>query len=255
MRTSDSSRSEFKYLISEHTAQTLCQIIRAYLALDPYMPPEQAEGYHVYSLYLDSPRLSLYRESVVGLKNRYKLRIRFYDELETSPAFLEIKSRTSECIYKLRAMVTKQSAHRLLCGLTLSPDELLTISDKSALALHQFCTNRNSLQAEGCAYVFYQREAYADPESGGVRVTLDRHLQGGPYHPDRGLALPLQSQQVAPNAIVLEFKFSGKMPKWMQDLVLAFRLKRVSFPKYVRCVDALRAGSLSRLGNTRELAC
>ena len=56
----------------------------------------------------------LYRQSTTGIKNRYKLRIRFYDEAADSPAFLEIKKRTTETVHKLRAVVAKPAAERLL---------------------------------------------------------------------------------------------------------------------------------------------
>ena len=34
----------------------------------------------MYSLYLDAPTLTLYWQIAYGLKNRFKLRIRFYDD-------------------------------------------------------------------------------------------------------------------------------------------------------------------------------
>ena len=55
------------------------------------MPAGEPEGYHVHSLYLDSPAYELYHETTEGVKNRFKLRMRFYDDSPEAPVFLEIK--------------------------------------------------------------------------------------------------------------------------------------------------------------------
>ena len=54
------------------------------------------------SLYLDSSALHLYRQTVQGIKNRFKLRIRFYDDNPGNPAFLEIKRRVTDVIIGFR---------------------------------------------------------------------------------------------------------------------------------------------------------
>src|SRR5688572_32254621 len=89
-------RYELKYIIDESQARYLRALIKGYTEPDEHMgDPGSASawGYPVRSLYLDNPSLELCRQTMQGIKNRYKLRIRFYDEQPTSPVFLEIKQR------------------------------------------------------------------------------------------------------------------------------------------------------------------
>ena len=248
-------RSEHKYLVPEVTAVALRGFVKAYLAPDHYMPAGEVEGYQVHSLYLDSPWFDLYRETNDGVKNRYKLRMRFYNEAPEEPVFLEIKSRTTESIRKLRAVVSKSSAESLLNGRRLGPDDLLNPSEKSALALEGFNQRATSISARGCAFVSYRREAYMAIEAEEVRVTFDRHIAGLPFDPSKGLRLPTDRAPVFPDKVVVELKYSGQVPKWMRDLIRDFGLHRTPFPKYVHAVDALQLKPKDNSEKQRSVAC
>jgi SPX domain protein involved in polyphosphate accumulation len=235
----NTGRSEHKYLISEVTAQAMRGFVATYLALDEYMPANDPDGYQVHSLYLDSPGYDLYRETTSGIKNRYKLRMRFYDENPSSPVFLEIKSRTTESIRKMRAIVSKSSAEALLSGERLNQADLMNPNEKSILALEEFNRRVGRLSASGRVFVSYQREAYVALEADGIRVTFDRHIRGVPFDTLFGMQMPVGEVTVFPGQVVLEIKYTGQLPSWSRDLIRAFGLQRTSFPKYVHVVDAL----------------
>jgi len=95
-------RYERKFVVSENDAEAIRSFVCAYLPIDEHVTPDQPRGYRVTSLYLDTPAFDLYRQSCLGIKNRYKLRIRFYDTSEESPVYLEIKQRTTEAVHKMR---------------------------------------------------------------------------------------------------------------------------------------------------------
>ena len=232
-------RYERKFVVPEHTADAVRSFVQAYLPLDEHMKAGEPYGYRVCSLYLDTPSYALYRQSCDGIKNRYKLRIRFYDEVEDSPAFLEIKQRKTETIHKMRAAVSKQAAERVLRGEWISPAELINPSDASQRALTEFCTCRDRIHAVGTAFISYRREAFVSPTAESVRVTFDRQIAGHPYYPELGLRLPPDDAFVVVDGAVLELKYNGRAPRWMHDLITHFRLQRRSFPKYVFGVDAL----------------
>ncbi len=116
MAASEVYRFERKYVVTESAADAIRRFVTSYLELDEYMAGKGPTGYRIYSLYFDTPDFALYRQTMGGLKNRYKLRIRFYDENAFSPAFLEVKRRTTETIHKLRTMVSKRAAEKLLGG-------------------------------------------------------------------------------------------------------------------------------------------
>ncbi|HJQ80680.1 MAG TPA: polyphosphate polymerase domain-containing protein [Lacipirellulaceae bacterium] len=232
-------RYERKFVVPEHAADSIRHFVESYLPLDEHMAPGEPFGYRVCSLYLDTPGYALYRQSIDGIKNRYKLRIRFYSNSPDSPAFLEIKQRKTETVHKLRAVVSKRAAERVLRGEWISPKELLSPSDTSARALAEFCECRDRLHAVGTAFISYRREAYVSRSAESVRVTFDRQIAGHPYHPDMGLTVPLDEAFVVVDGAVLELKYNGRAPRWMHDLITHFGLQRRSFPKYVFGVDAL----------------
>jgi hypothetical protein len=235
----DLYRSERKYVVSELAADRIRQFIAPYLSPDEHMDPRQPLGYQVLSLYLDTSNLALCRQTVEGVRSRYKLRIRFYDTLDEGLALLEIKSRVADAIHKQRAAITKAAAASLLCHGRLSSNDLLSPSDKAVRALAEFCERRERLNAEGTAFVMYWRVAYVSGREDNVRVTMDRQLTAADGRLATSPALPDERRLAAPDKVVLELKFSGHAPSWMRDLVRTFRLQRVSFPKYVYCVDAL----------------
>ena len=236
-------RYERKYLVTEATAIAVRAFVNSYLVHDEHMAGAAADGYRVCSLYLDAPHLGLYHQSREGVKNRYKLRIRFYDDAAESPAFLEIKKRTTETVHKLRAVVSKTAAVRLLRGGRLGPEDLLSHGDASHRAIAEFCTCCDRLSAVGVAFINYQREAFVSRAAESVRVTLDRRVVGHRYVSGCGLETPEESSPPVTRGVVLELKYNGRAPRWMHDLVTSMSLQRQSFPKYVHCVDALRIDS------------
>jgi hypothetical protein len=239
MGTVEISRFERKFVVSERAAEAIRSFVSGYLPIDEYMTPDQPRGYQVYSLYLDTPNRKLYQQSCDGIKNRYKLRVRFYDKNEDGPAFLEIKQRTTETVHKMRAIVSKRAAAAMLRGQWVSPADLLNQSVASYRALAEFCLRREQLKAEGTAFVSYLREAFVSQSAESVRVTFDRDIAGRPYDPRDGLTVPDDESLVKVNGVVLELKYNGRAPRWMHDLVTSFGLQRLSFPKYVYALNAM----------------
>lgn len=236
-------RYERKYLVSEGAAAAIRRFVAGYLVHDRHMTGAGSEGYRVCSLYLDSPQLLLYRQTTDGIKNRYKLRIRFYDDNPLAPAFLELKKRTTETIHKLRAMIDKSAVEPLLCGKRPSAADIRSNSDATYRAISEFCDCRERLQAGGIVFVDYHREAFVSSVAENVRATFDRRIAGYAYRPGGGLVPDGEACHVPSKGVVFELKYNGRAPRWMLDLANSFNLLRLSFPKYLHCVDAMRAAS------------
>ncbi|OHB68388.1 MAG: hypothetical protein A2V70_00460 [Planctomycetes bacterium RBG_13_63_9] len=235
------SRFEFKFIVDEASAEGIRNFIRAHLEPDEHTDPGAGNAYPVNSLYLDSPDLVLFQQTASGLKNRFKLRIRFYDSDPRSPAFLEIKRRTTDVILKERAALTRAGVRYLLDGGL--PNETHLVNDdggaKAGKALQNFYSLYDSI--DGCAqiYVCYMREAYVSPDSDKIRVTFDRQLMGSPFDRETCLTVPLQGTMPDVGGVVLEMKFTDRFPTWMQEMVEQFNLQRRSVPKYNLCVKAM----------------
>jgi hypothetical protein len=247
-------RYEHKYIVSESAAAAIRSFLRVYMKPDQYMAGKGPFGYSIYSLYFDTPHYTLYRQTMAGVKNRFKLRIRFYDDNPISPAFLEVKRRVTDTIHKLRAVVSKRSVARLLCGGRLTAADLLSPGDAPHRALSEFCDRSEGLGAVGKAFVAYVREAYVSTAADGVRVTLDRQIAGHAYDGDDVLAIPPRKVPIPQRGVVLELKYDGRSPAWMQDMIQSFQLYRTVFPKYVYCVQALQKAQKSGL-LARSVTC
>jgi len=236
------SRFELKYIIDEQCAAGIRDFVSGHLEPDEHAQPENNNSYALSSLYLDTPALLLYGQTIQGIKNRFKLRIRFYDDDPNHPAFMEIKRRVTDVICKERATVTKQGVSRILHG--EGPNREFLMGDngnpKASSAMVNFCNLTDTVGAIGCCYVSYTREAYVSRNSNAIRVTFDRQLMGSTYRQGDGLRLPTNGVRPNVGGVILELKFTDRFPEWMHDVVQAFNLQRTSVPKYVHCINSLK---------------
>ena len=243
------SRFELKFIIPESTARGVRDFVLSYLEPDPHADPARNCEYPVHSLYLDSPNLTLCRATLWGLKNRYKLRIRFYDEAPESPAFLEIKRRENDVIQKQRVPVRRSAAAMVLGGHWPRPEGVMDVGPRGMSALSEFARLRDMIQADGKVFVSYMREAYVTPADDSIRVTFDRRIHAVRYG-GRG-SLEMNGARLYPNidGVVLEIKFTNRFPVWMRDLARSFDLYRQNMAKYVACTLVLRPPQLELLGH------
>ncbi len=245
-------RYEFKYLVDQNTADRIRDFISVYLENDEFTDPITGRGYPVHSLYLDSRDLKLCRQTLQGEKNRYKLRIRFYDDRPDSPVFFEIKRRVSEVILKQRAAVWRTAVPDLLAGKLPTMSMLVKASEKSARALKDFHELSRSIDARPAAYTSYIRAAYEPPSDNRYRVTFDTELRAGEFRDQLGIGGLDQWEQPTIDGVVVELKFTDRRPNWMSECVQRFSLKRISVPKYVECANVVDRQRAERDGNARR---
>src|SRR5215471_11792293 len=92
--------------------------------MDEYSVGRPDYSYPVHSIYLDSDNLEIYWRTVNGDKNRFKLRLRYYDDKPEAPIFFEIKRRMDNAILKQRAGVKRSAAALVLRGHHPAPEDL-----------------------------------------------------------------------------------------------------------------------------------
>lgn len=247
------SRFEFKYLIDEAMVVSLRSFTEGYLVHDEHADPEANWEYEVCSLYLDSPSLTLCRSTMQGHKNRFKLRIRFYEHSPDSPAYFEIKRRVNDVILKQRAAARREAVGRLLAGGWPARADLYNGNTAQFGALERFCALRDAIRAEGQAFVSYRREAYVTPYNNTVRLTFDRDLTGFPC--GRNWAMFSSQEPVRPRlgGVILEVKFTDRFPNWLRQMVELFDLERRSMAKYVKCIQDLRQRPMRYTMDRRRL--
>lgn len=238
-------RFELKYRLTEELAQDVREFVASYLDLDENGVGKPDYSYPVHSLYLDSDRLTTYWATVNGNKNRFKLRLRFYNEDPATPVFFEIKRRVDNVILKQRGAVRKTAVPDLLAGQLPGVDHLVVNDPKQLVAVQRFLELAQELNASPKVHVGYQREAWIDTRESHVRVTFDRHVMAEPKsEPEFSTRL---EDPVRPfgRQVILELKFTSFFPLWFRDLVERFDLQRASAAKYCDSIDLIGEDRLS----------
>jgi hypothetical protein len=241
------TRREIKYLVREETALAVRSFVSCYLEPDEFAVGRVDNSYPVHSLYLDSNNLDTYKASFVqGMRNRFKLRIRYYDDDPAAPVFFEVKRRINEGIVKLRARVKRDAVHALLVGESPTPDHLYGWNLQHWIDLLEFWRHVEMMEAAPRAHNAYMREAYVNAGKATVRLTMDRKVRLGPeFGGDLSTDLP-GGVEVYAGFVILELKFTELMPSWMIEMVRGFDLTTSGAAKYGMGVLLLGEGKVSR---------
>jgi len=221
-----------KYHITESQAAAVEHFVQPYLHLDRYCKLQPTGTYPIVSLYLDSDNLRLCQESMVGKKNRFKLRIRSYTDDPNYPKFFEIKRRMNTIIIKDRERVMQRDIPGILERGILPAQYYSTEQD----ILKQFLLYKDTINAGPTIRVRYLRRAYEDDSDNRVRVTFDHRLS---YKVTDEPDISLDGSGwhlYCPNGVILEIKFTGRFPAWLNRMVKCFNLRQQSFSKYVNSV-------------------
>ena len=207
------------------------------------MPDPHGDGgvYDVISLYLDTWDWLTAMQAVEGIRNRFKLRIRTYGFSPEHPVFVEDKGRVGSSIVKERAWVPRSQAAALARGEPPPPGGFAPVKADHARGLQRFRDRMDQLGMLPRLWVKYQREAWGSVFGDGARLTFDRHLvvqapdAETPFQVDETawVTVPLE------RPTILELKFNGAFPFWMERLVRALGLERLSVSKYVRGATAI----------------
>lgn len=240
-------RLELKYIIRENVALQIRDFVRSYLEIDEYGATRPNLSYPVHSLYLDSDQLALYWDTINGNKNRYKLRLRFYENRPSAPVYFEIKRRMNNAILKQRGGVRREAVDLILAGHLPEPAHMVSSDPKQLVALQRFSQLMIERHCRPKAHVAYLREAWISPLNNRVRLTMDRQVYCDP-EPTARLSTDLEHPVlVFGKNVVLELKFTGRYPDWFGDLVRVFNLTPCSAAKYVDGVALLGENRLSSL--------
>ncbi len=247
-------RFELKYILSEGQAQAAREFVSEHLEFDENGVGKPRYSYPVHSLYLDSDILDTFWATINGAKNRYKLRLRFYDDHPDSPVFFEIKRRVNNCILKQRGGVRKEAVHWLLAGHLPEPGHLLQPDGKQLVAIQNFLDLASRLGAHPAAHVAYLREAYVDPVSDAVRVTFDRPVQAERRTQPTFSTEMSHAARPFGEVVILELKFTNRFPNWLRGLVERFGLMQRGASKYCEGLGGLTHFAVGHAADFRGAA-
>ncbi|MBN1515205.1 polyphosphate polymerase domain-containing protein [Candidatus Sumerlaeota bacterium] len=246
-------RFEAKYHLTEREAHQMSMHLEPFLIQDPHVKC-YGDSYPINSLYLDNDALSLYWSSMLGEKNRIKLRIRAYSADENEPVIFEIKRRINQVILKDRAFMHRQVIRKMLDRQVVVEEDFANKSARDKAAFYQFRDYLEQLDAKPKVMVWYMREPYISRLGDAVRITFDRKLSAleAPEYSNAIWQYDHRWRQLdAP--VILEIKFSDNFPVWVQDFVRHFGLRQDNFAKYCYCMHSLkREGAMQQWGGIHD---
>ena len=227
------SRYELKYLIPNAQALRVREFVQQHLEVDEYGACQPNLSYPVHSVYLDSDDWKIYWRTINGDKNRFKLRVRYYNESPRTPVFFEIKRRMKDVILKSRCAVKRGGEQAVLAGHVPDPEFLVSTHPADLFALERFLELMLELDAKPKAHVAYLREAYVSPYNNEVRLTMDRAVKCVPRFDGRLITTMEDPFVCTTDTVILELKFTERFPNWYRDLVRSFNCFQTGAAKYV----------------------
>ena len=224
-------RHELKYYINSGIYAILKGRLDAVLEKDKNAP----EGiYRVTSLYFDNIYNTAYRDKLGGTMNRKKYRIRTYN-LNKEIIRLEEKIKDDNVGYKKNAFLTYDEYLSILKGDT----SFMTEERFECIAADDFFTSVCASGLKPAVIVDYMREPYIC-HAGNVRVTLDSRLSVCYNTFDMFDKNAVYSPVFENNEAVLEVKYDGFLPSYIQELFSGLPIMQESVSKFVLCSDKAR---------------
>lgn len=229
------NRFELKYLVPQRSFPSFVSAIDPYVRLDPHCA--EPWGYPIYSVYWDSPGRALFWEKIEGLKQRRKLRFRNYGDPEH--VFVEIKQRIDRTLQKRRGRTTLAEAEALFDARRHhGPDA----SDPEDPVLAEALVMRHRYRLRPSMAISYRRRAYFAHYEPDLRITFDRRVQYLHSHLDMSRPFEKGRDLVDPRLLIMEIKFSDRVPVWLGKWVRLFGFQMVRFSKYCTAVDRAHYG-------------
>ena len=221
-------RHELKYEISLPTAALLQSRLRAVMRPDPHAGPY---GYYIRSLYFDDLDNHAYREKLDGLRERSKLRLRFYN-FKDDFIVLENKEKIGDLTRKTAVPVSRAAAEAMMAG------EHTSVHYPAHPLLERFRALQTTTLLQPRVLVDYRRIPFVYPDS-NVRVTIDLDVSTAPFRTElfrRDMAMvPAMDDGRA----ILEVKFDRFLPPHLALALEDVPKARLAISKYVKCLSLL----------------
>ncbi len=221
-------RYEVKYLMPESHADKIIPSLLEHMEIDPYT--KNKDYYDCYSCYYDTYALGAYRAVQWGLEYRKKLRMRYYDLSDVS-GFLEVKRKQGNVIIKDRESIGLEAFRAILrdpssCYLQKWDN------DFTEECLHWLL----KAKLEPQVWVKCKRKPFVSSFNSNFRVTIDYDLAFAMV--DSVTHHPLDWQKKYEKKVILEAKFTDKMPLWFKNIIDTYKLESQGFSKYCTAINS-----------------
>ena len=217
-------RNEYKHHVTEFELAGLRQRLGAVAKPDKYSG--DSGSYLVKSLYFDNCYDKALNEKIMGVSNREKFRIRFYNN-DTSFIRLEKKMKHNNMTAKEQMLISKDIYSKILEG------RLDEIEGATGL-LEEFIAASKNKGLIPSIIVEYHRIAFTYPTC-DVRITFDSNITSGLYDYDlfnkEGVRYPV----IEKGKQVLEVKYNEALPLHIANILNDIPHSREAVSKFAIC--------------------
>lgn len=248
-------RHEEKYLLDEYSFTQLYWKLRPFVQLDrhaalPSWPddpqtldeipglPTQAQypGYQVKSLYFDTIGRHGLFEKLAGVDQRFKYRIRVYNNGD-KVIHLEKKMKRNQYCLKSSVPITRQQVDALLDG---DIEWLLEVGPPGT----DLYTEMRTRLMKPLVLVDYHRIPLTWPAD-EIRITFDSHLSTGLFRTDLFDEHAAMHPALSPGQVILEVKYNHFLPDFLNALLAQSGAMPLSLSKYAMCSREISFSSWS----------
>ena len=222
------SRFELKYQLTYFQYLKLRNAIQPYMTMDNFTSNQPANRYQVRSLYFDTYDYHSFHQKMSGDCDREKFRLRTYPYGEEYLKYVrvELKMRQGNLSIKKSVFVSfDEYCHFMKKRHWKSFNDPITREfERKLLTQH----------LQPMVLVEYDREGYQTRLKSNLRITFDHRIRSSHAHslfPDKTFYRYLYPRQV-----VLEIKFNGSLPLWLENLTRQHGLKVIANSKFTQSI-------------------
>ena len=228
---------DFYSILDVETYERVKRSLGHFLVPDTKVKGLPHRFYEVISLYYDSPRFFYYWEKIDGASKRKKIRLRTYrhngNEF-SKDIFFEIKRKRDAVILKDRFLL--QSGDHLQALAAVDDGRYATHDPHSRRVHEEYLFEKKARVLEPKLLVAYSREPYTGKYNKNVRITFDYGVRAkrtkNLFDLDGGFT------SVSGTKVIMEVKFKGALPFYIERVLKEHNLSRVPFSKYCLGIEA-----------------
>ena len=227
--TAEFKRYELKYLMDQQQFKEVKRAIDDNMRIDGF-------GHSlINNIYLDTENYLLARRSIDKPVYKEKLRIRSYGTVkEDDPVFVELKKKYESVVYKRRLSMPLNEAMEWFTSVNAyHPDTQIG---------REIDYTRQRYEGIGPRMLLsYEREAYRPIDGSDLRITLDTNIRARLEDVDL-TSIPGGIDVAPKGAVLMEVKTLYGFPSWLNSVLSANRVYKISFSKYGNAYKMLILG-------------
>lgn len=220
------SRKEEKYIVTTDIYEKIVKTAGNRVIADEYS--KDNSFYQICNIYYDTEDNNLIRTSLQKPKYKEKIRLRSYGTPnKNTKVFLEIKKKYNGCVNKRRTTFRLNEAYTF--ANTGEIPEIKEYMNFQIMKELSYAIKTYNILPK--VYLAYQRRAFFGADNPEFRLTFDKNIVA--RREDIALEYGVFGERIIEtNEMIMEVKYSERMPLWFIQILRDYNLEKASFSKY-----------------------